>query len=259
MNISDTLNATAANNLASAKAKTSAQATAGLSPVQQSLQKTTTKIQTEVDATSAQLSSFGQLKSAVSNTQLAARALGNLSSSASSADVKTAATQFVSSFNAAIGSAKTAAAVPGAATSADSANRASRDLSRSVMADVRTFDALKKLGFSLRSDGTLALDAKKLEAAQKADPVGVQATLSKIGQQVDKTAAKELASDGPVSGSMAALNARASLLKAQQNSLATLAKNAAAASASTSSSTTNSSSWSRGFGVSAYQANSRNV
>ena len=258
MNISDTLNATAANNLITANAKTTAQATGSLSPVEQTLQKTNTKIQAEVDTTTAQLSSFGQLKSAVSNTQLAAQALGRLSSTASSADVKTAAGNFVNAFNATIGTAKTTAAVPGATTATNSANRAGRDLSRSVAADSRTFDALKKLGFSLRSDGTLALDAKKFEAAQKADPASVQATLAKIGQQVDKTASKELAADGSVSGSMTSLNARASMLKTPQASLATLAKTAAATS-STNTATSNTSLWSSSYGVSAYKSTAANV
>jgi flagellar capping protein FliD len=252
MNISDIVNATAANNLVNTKAKTSAQATTALSPVQEALKKTTEKFQTEVDSTTAQLSSLGQLKSAVSSAQLSARALSHLPVSASSADVKTAATHFLRTFNAAIGSAKTTAAAPGSATTASSANRASRDLSRAVMTDVRTFDAMKKLGFSLHSDGTLALDAKKFEAAQKADPAGAQATLAKIGQQVDKTATRELASTGAVTGSMAALTARASLLQMQQSSLATLVKNTADA---VSNPSTNS--WSSGFGVSAYQANAK--
>jgi hypothetical protein len=48
------------------------------------------------------------------------------------------------------------------------------------MADVRTFDALKKL-LQHGRDGRLAL-IKKFEAAQKPTPPG-QATLSKIGNK----------------------------------------------------------------------------
>lgn len=255
MNLSDILNSPAANSTANAKTKTATQTTAGLSPLEKVRQHANSKIQTEVDATKAQLSSFGQLKSAVSNTQLAAQALGSLSSTASSAEVKTAVQNFVSAFNTAIDTAKTTAAAPGSAT--HNASRASRDLSRSVMADLRTFDALKKLGVSMGSDGSLTLDSKKLDTLQKADPAGAQATLTKIGRQVEKTAIKELAADGHVSGPMSSLNARASLLKTQQGALASLAE---ATTASPSSTTTNASTptWSRGFGASAYQ-NSSNL
>lgn len=256
MNISDILNASAANKLVNTNTspKTAAQATDSLSPVEQALKKTNTRIQAEVDTTTTQLSSFGQLKSAISNTQLAASALGKLESTTSSASVKTAASNFVSAFNTALGSAKTTAAVPGSSTAAtQSASRTGRELTRSVTTDVRSFDALKKLGFSLGSDGRLALDSKKFEAAQKADPAGTQATLSKIGKQVETTAVKELATDGSVNGAMSSLKARSSLLKTQQTSLADLAKITAAASSSTA--TTSASNWSQGFAISAYQSN----
>jgi hypothetical protein len=250
MNISDIL-----NNPANAQTKTATQTTAGLSPLEKVRQHANSKIQTEVDATKAQLSSFGQLKSAVSNTQLAAQTLGSLPSTASSAEVKTAVQNFVSAFNSAINTAKTTAATPGAAT--HNASQTGRDLSRSVMADLRTFDALKKLGVSMGSDGSLNLDSKKLDTAQKTDPVGAQATLTKIGRQVEKTALKELATDGHVSGSMNSLNARASLLKTQQGSLASLAE-ATTASPSSATANTGTTAWSRGFGASAYQ-NSANL
>jgi len=259
MNISDILNASAANKLVNTSPKTAAQATDSLSPVEQALKKTSTRIQAEVDATTTQLSSFGQLKSTISNTQLAAGALGKLESTASSASVKTAASNFVSAFNTTLGSAKTTATVPGSSTAAtQSASRTGRDLSRAVTTDVRTFDALKKLGFSMGSDGRLALDSKKFEAAQKADPAGTQATLSKIGKQVETAAVKELASDGGVNGSMSSLKARSSLLKTQQTSLADLAKITAAAT-STANNTTSASNWSQGFGISAYQSNASNA
>lgn len=255
MNISDILNASAANKLVNTSPKTAAQATDSLSPVEQAIKKTKTRIQAEVDTTTTQLSSFGQLKSAISNTQLAAGALEKLESTASSASVKTAASNFVSAFNTTLGSAKTTASVAGSSTAAtQSANRTGRDLSRSVTTDVRTFDALKKLGFSMGSDGRLALDSKKFEAAQKTDPAGTQATLSKIGKQVETAAVKELTPDGGVNGSMSSLKARSSLLKTQQSSLADLAKTTAAAN-----STTSASNWSQGFGISAYQSNASNA
>jgi hypothetical protein len=74
----------------------------------------------------------------------------------------------------------------------------------------------------MQTDGTLTLDAKKFADAQKADPVNVKATLTKIGQQVDKTATQELATSSSLSASVSSLKQRATVLKSQQSTLASL-------------------------------------
>ena len=186
------------------------------------LEKADKRIQAQVDVTSAQLSSFGKLKSAVSEAQTASSALVNLSPTSTGAAQKTAAEKFVSAFNSAISTAKTTASVAGDTTANQRANRVAKDLSVAVSSDTATIDALKKIGFNLQSDGTLSLDAKKFDAAQASDPSSVKATLAKVGQQVDKTATQELASGGRVMTTVTSLTQRAALLKSQQNTLATL-------------------------------------
>jgi hypothetical protein len=193
---------------------------------QAGLQKIETRLQSEVDVTSAQLSSFGQLQSSVSSVQMAAKSLGSVTAKSSTADVKTAADKFVSTFNAAISAAKTTANVPGEMASTQRATRVGRDLGGAVSDNTATFDALKNIGFNMQSDGTVTLDAKKFEAAQKADLTSVKSTLANLGQQVDKTATQELATSGNVGHSMTWLNQRAAILQNQKSMVAALQQTA---------------------------------
>jgi flagellar hook-associated protein 2 len=238
--------------------QTSAQASTALSPIAAALQKADQRIQSEVDATSSRLSSLGTLKSAVSNIQIAAQALHHLPANVPDANVKTAANDFLLVFNNTIQTAKTTAATlsPGsAATSslAATANRAATDLRRAVNPNSSTMDALKKIGFSLQTDGTLSLDTSKFDAAQKADPAGVLNTMSKLGQQVDTAATQELATGGNMGLSLTALNQRASTLKAQQAALSKAEQAAnTSASASTSSTQGTGTAWSANYGAGAY-------
>ncbi|HOE40333.1 MAG TPA: hypothetical protein PLB25_01660 [Rhodoferax sp.] len=221
MNINDFVTANSASNYlglnSSSRAATGVSATG-----QNSLARAEKRIQSQVDVTTAQLSSLGKLKSAVSGTQIAAQALGKLSATSTNAGAKTAAESFVTAFNSAIGTAKTASEATGEPSSSLSASRVGRDLVRTVSADTSTRDALKKIGFNLTSDGKLTLDASKFAAAQTGDAAAVNATLAKIGQQVDQTATRELASTGNVGTAVTSLNQRASVLKNQQSALATL-------------------------------------
>jgi len=246
MNISQLANSYLASNTASSNTQT--QSTGSVNPVASALLRANQRIQAQLDTTTAQLSSFGKLKSSVSDAQLAARALSKFSASATSTDIKSAANQFVSTFNAAISTAKTAAsAAGGTQAQATGARNVSSDFTRTVRASTATVDALKKLGITLKADGSMALDATKFDAAQKADPASVKATLAKIGQLVDATATKELATSGSVNGSMDSLNQRSAALKAQQNSMLTIVQQAAAKQNSTSTSYS-------GYGVAAYQS-----
>lgn len=252
MNLTQLANSSTASTASSStSANTSAKATASVSPVAQALQKADKRIQSQLDSTTAQLSSFGKLKSSVSDAQLAARALSNFSASATSADIKSAANKFISTFNAALSNAKsTAASAGGAMTESFGARSVSSDLTRTVRASTATADSLKQLGIKLLADGTLSLDAAKFDAAQKADPASVKATLAKIGQLVDKTATKELATGGSVSGSMASLNQRSAALKAQQTALQSIIQPSTSASTTSSASTAYAK-----YGLAAYKAN----
>jgi flagellar capping protein FliD len=222
-----------------------AQAAAKLSPASQAINKAGNRIQSQLDTTSAQLSAYGKLKSAVSDAQLAAKSLSGLTAASSATDVKTAVSKLISTFNTAITTGKTTAGI------ADSGNarRVGNDLGRAISSNHAVFDAMKKIGFKQMSDGTLSLDTAKLEAAQKANPAAVEATLEKLGSLVNKVASKELATDSAVAGSIEALSQRASLLKTQKNAMTTLMEQLATQSSKTSPRF-------GGYGVSAYQSNS---
>jgi hypothetical protein len=204
--------------------QTATQATSSTNPVAQALKKADVRLQTQLDTANTQLSTFGKLKAAVSDAQLAGRALGSLSATSTTTEVKTAANKLITALNAAIGRAQSAAASLGSAESG-SAKRVSHDLGRAVTANPSTFDALKKIGFKQQSDGSFTLDAAKFDAAQKADPAAVQSAMTKLGQAVDKVAAKELASGGNVAGPMAALGQRSTALKTQQSAMLAMVQN----------------------------------
>lgn len=208
-----------------ASGKTATQTANGVQAKSTVLQKAETRIQAAVEQTTTRLSTMGKLKSAVSEVQLASRALHSLTTTASGASVKLAASSLVTAYNNAIKTARVAAAVTGAPSESASAKRASRELLQSVAADAATLASLKKLGISVLPDGTLALDTKALDAAQAANPAGALTTLGKLGSHVDKAATQSLETkSNPLSlgSALSSLNLRAATLKAQQDSLASL-------------------------------------
>ena len=234
MNINDLVSASAARRYLGFNSGVQSSSSAGSSQ-SAGLQKAEIRIQSQVDKTNAQLSSFGQLKSNVSNVQLSAQAMAGLNEKSSNNAVKAAANSFVSSFNATVTSAKTTASVTTGTAASSSATRVGKDMVRAVSDSKATIDSLKNIGFSMQKDGSLTVDAKKFEAAQLADPAGVKAALAKIGQQVDKTATQELATSGDVNASVASLSQRATVLKNQQTALAGLQQTASASTTGTSS------------------------
>lgn len=232
------------------KASTTA-ATSTASPL---LAKAEKRVQSDVDSTTAQLSKFGLLKSALASGQTASQALSKLSTSSTAPDVTKALGNFFNSFNASIGAANTAAGSSGSSVAANSAKRVVSDLKSALRADPATSDAMKKLGLTVQSDGSLVQDAKKFAASLTADPSGTRAALAAIGNKVDATAAKELASSGSVGSALSGLNQHSTLLSAQQKALKTLGQ--ALTSATTTSSTSSSAISSLlNSGLAAYQSN----
>jgi flagellar capping protein FliD len=183
----------------------------------------------------------------VSDAQIGARGLAGLSSSTKPSDVKTAATNFVSAFNAALTAAKATISVSGDEAPSQSASRVSKDLQRSANADQPNLVILKKIGVTTGGDGKLAIDATKLSAAITANSTEVRDALLKLGRQVEQASTKELATDGDVGGPLSTLNQRSTVLKSQQATLATLSSRSAASSQS------NSSNSLFGNGLSVYQ------
>lgn len=198
---------------ATTSSQTAAQAAEKANPITAGLQKSSTKLQTLLDATTASLSTLGKFKAAVSATQTAVNGLSALKDSASSDEVKKALSSFVSTFNAMVASTQSAAAT------SSGVERISRGMTRAMTADFSKVDALRQMGFTKASDGSLTLNTSKLEAAYKASPSGVLGTLSKLGKLVDKAATKELASGGSIGSSVNALTTKASTLQLQKNAL----------------------------------------
>lgn len=197
---------------------TQAAATAATNPITASINKSTAKLQAQLTTATANLSTLGKFKAAVAAAQTSAMGLTRLKDSSSPDEARKALTAFISDFNSMVTSTRTAAA------DTSGVNTISRGMTRAMTADFSRVSELRNMGFTKASDGSLKLDAAKFEAAFKASPSGVQATLGKLGQMVDKAAAKELGSDGRISSSMGALSSKSSLLQLQHSALLKVAQ-----------------------------------
>ena len=213
--LSGNSNSASASQTSAAAATATATATA-TSPLAKAVQR----IQSDVTATTTQLSKFGLLKSALSDGQLASQALSKLTSSTSASDVTKALGNFFNRLNASVGAANAAVAASPNSASANSARRVLGDLKSALRSDPATADALKKLGLSLQGDGSLLQDAKKFAAAVTSDPVGTRAALATLGKKVDALTSRELASGGTLTLAVSGLNQHNTALAAQQKALA---------------------------------------
>lgn len=213
-------------------------ASAGLS-AQPGFQRAEKRIQAQVDSTTAQLSSFGKLKSALYDAQLAARALDGVATagSPSAAALQTAVRNVATAFNSAVEAAKATAAT-------HNASRTGKDLVAALSTNVPMTDALKNLGFSLGLDGKLALDRNTFDSTYKADPTAALASLATLGQQVYAVTTKALGTQGSLGLALSSLTQQSSILKTQQAMLASLGLG---------SSQTSNSSGAYDFGLAAYR------
>lgn len=218
--------------------------------------KAENRIQADVNSTTARLSKFGLLKSAVAGAQTAARALAGLASSASATEVTTSVAKFFNAFNSAIVAVKNANAGPDSAVASQSANRVSHDLKRALVSDAEVANAAKRLGLRVQSDGTLTHDAKTFASALATDPSGVHAALVTVGKRVDSIASSELAADGLITEKIAALSRHGTDLAAQQKALKALSASVAGGSQSSSGAAMKPTAAQVGYGVSVYQKNS---
>ena len=249
MNINDFVTNKLAATLTGSGATSSnaSKATSAVTAASQQFAKVDQRLQADVDTTTAKLSKFGLLKSAVASSQVVAKGLTTLPAMASTAEVTAAMGNFFNAYNGAITAATAAAAPPSSMGTTQSANRVINDLKRALPSDPATQDAMRKLGLSIQQDGTMANDVKKFAAALASDPAGTRAALAAIGKKVDAVATKELASAGPVDAEISSLTQRNLTLAAQQKAMKSLKDSMASAS-------TNSFA---GFGLAAYQTNSR--
>lgn len=207
------------NSTLTGSGSTSTQASAATGSTSPQLTQAQKRIQADVDSTAAQLSQFGLLKSALADAQTSAKALSGLAAAATPSDTTVALGNFFKTFNASVGAAHTAASAAASPSAASNARRVVQDLKAALRADPATDAALRKLGLSVQSDGTLQQDAHKFASALAADPAGVRAALAGVGKKVDAVNSQELASNGTVGAALSSLTQHSTALTAQQSAL----------------------------------------
>ncbi len=239
---------------------TSSQATSATTSLSPFLTQVEQRTQSEVDATTAQISKFGLLKSALSDGQVAGHAMSSLPSSTTPQDATKALGTFFNAFNASVGAANKASAATGWTTESRSAKKVIQDLRSALTSNPKTMDAMRKLGLTMQSDGTLVQDPKKFAASLAADPMGTLAAMADIGQKVVAASTNELNTTGPIGTALNNLNRYSTTLTAQQKALKSLEQTMASASNSIPSTNTGNSTQSTaltallGSGLAAYRS-----
>lgn len=244
MNISNLLNFSAFGG--SRQTREAPQAVADMSPLALAVQRADQRVQSEVSSNTALLSSFGQLKSSVSQVQIAAQTLSTLPASGSGADSSKALKNLLSAVNSAVGVAHATALLPGTDVAAQSAERVARDLHGIVSDSAPLAYSLKAMGISLQN-GALQVDSAQFHTSQSNDADAVQGALISLGQVVERMTSTELASTGDVMSALSLLKRQASTLQAQQSALQSAAQATAVYSQPRSLTT--------GHAVAAYQSN----
>jgi tetratricopeptide (TPR) repeat protein len=204
------------------------QTTAVASAASPLLVKAGQRIQSALDASTTQLSKFGLLKSALADGQVAAQALSQLPGTATPEAVTTALGTFFNKFNATMEAAAGAANSAASTTTSNSAKRVISEARSALRADPALGDAMKKLGLTLQSNGSLVQDAKKFATSLASDPAGVRLALASVGKKIDALNNRELATTGTVGAALTGLGQRNTALTAQQKALKAFEQTASA-------------------------------
>ncbi len=234
MNISDITSSLKATSLlnarTSASSSTSSTSSTSLDPMTRAFDQAGKRVQSQLDSTSTQLSSFGKLKSAFADVQTTAQALSKPKTGATDADISKSASDFVAAFNVALKAAQSSQSQASSVKEDTSARRTQTDLRQVLGKDNSLSTSLKQIGITQQADGSLALDTSKFQAASQADPTALRATVAKLGQQSQAVASRELSDTGNVGGTLKALDTRSRQLQTQQTNqqtvLASLQQNA---------------------------------
>ena len=200
-------------NTATSTSNTSATAT---DPIAKALANADKRVQQQLDVTTAQLSSFGKLKSAFADVQSTAKALSSPKAGATDAEISKAAADFVKAFNTALKTAQTNQTQAKSTQEVTGARRAETDLRRVLGNDNSLRSSLKSIGITSQADGSLAIDATKFQAATQANASNLRATVAKLGQQNQAVATRELADNGNVGSALKSLTNQSNSLKARQ-------------------------------------------
>jgi flagellar hook-associated protein 2 len=181
-------------------------------PVQKAFATAASRIEKQQQTTNVQLSSYGKVKAAFASVDDAAKSLSAMKSTTSSADLKKGIESFVQAYNDARGA---------AVTTEGSARSAGNDLRRTASSDGNRSD-LRSLGITQNTDGSLAIDSKKLDAALQANPEIARAAATQVSGQMQQVATRALSSSGSVGATFNTLTSRADSLNAAKASQANL-------------------------------------
>jgi flagellar capping protein FliD len=182
------------------------------SKVSRSFDQAANRLENELQSTEVKLSAYGQVKAGFAGIEAAGQTLAK-GDKVSAADTKKALQSLVDAYNQTRSAA--AGTEPGFATNA--ANSLRRSVASSGMND-----ELQALGITRGSDGSLALDTKKLDAALAADTGAVQKAAASLGSAMQPVATRALSESGGINRTLESLNARASSLEGQQSGIASL-------------------------------------
>lgn len=168
------------------------------------------RLSQRAESTRVQLSAYGQLKSATAQVELAAKKLQDPSNLGSAADVGKAVKGFADAANSQLKAANQTAQ-SGAST------RAASELRRAVEGFTgQEREALNRAGISFGQDGSVKVDAKKLEVAYQANPDQVKETLNRVGKAAADVSAKQVTDNGAVGGAINRLTEKLGSIQQQQ-------------------------------------------
>lgn len=183
-------------------------------PVQKALATATSNLSRQQAATTASLSSVGQLKSAFSRVEESGATLAATKAETTNNSFKSTLATFVSAYNDTLSAGSKVA--PGTATTAVNALR------RTLGSDSGRND-LRSLGITQNANGSLVLSSKTLDTALQDNGAGVRAAAARIGGTAATQADRALSDSGGVGVSYNRLNATAKSQAARQTDLANLA------------------------------------
>lgn len=176
----------------------------------------------ETESARVRLSALGRVQSAVFGVQSAARNLQDTKQVDTVTEAKNAAEAFVAAFNNQR-SAQAGARVSGsggqtigAVAEEGRAQIAASQLQRTVIDNAAAF---REAGIQIQQDGSLAVDAKALEAAYNTNPSAVTQALSNVGRAAEATASRQLSISGSVGAAFNNLSNRVQQLETRQADL----------------------------------------
>lgn len=218
-----------ASRQSSQSAATRATQKATEDPVTKALTQATQRVEQQLQKSEVKLSSLGQIKSAVAELQTASKALSAPKSTENVDAAKAAAQNFVNAFNNANKVANKAINGEGKSSGAladeSRARVAANELSRSISSSPSTAAELKAIGITADKNGALQLDKQKFEQAFQSNPSQTSDTLAQAGQQVERTASRQVENNGNVSRSIDNLNNQVRQLETQQSNQQNLIEN----------------------------------